>query len=293
MALHDKYRKKYRQADRRAEDSARVRQRIADEAARRLLPRIVEAVDSSASAESQRDGRLDLDRLDTATLYEAKRKAAAVLGVRVRPGELPADTEVRLRLVELARRPGSNALAPMPQPEDSKPDQDPNGLNHDPSSHLDRFQIYRMTLLPLEQVKQDPIRHPEGDALYHALQVFDQARRRLPYDEEFLLAALLHDVGMAIDPRDHVAAGLEALRGAISQRSAWLIRHHHTNVTDSLRRSCPDPHWIEDLKLLRECDLAGRVPGVAVETLDEVLEFLRQLADDDGDGDLEAEAPPS
>ena len=277
MALHDKYRKKYRQADRRGDDSARVRQRIADEAARRLFPQVRREED--LPSESETGPTLDLDRLDPTTLYEAKRKAAAVLGVRVRPGELPADTEVRQRLVELARQPRS--APPLGTNEDEDDEPDVEGLTLDPSEHLDRFQLYRMTLLPLEEVKQDPVRHPEGDALYHALQVFDHARRRMPYDEEFQLAALLHDVGMAIDPRDHVAAGLEALRGAIPKRTAWLIRHHHANLTDSLRRACPDPDWIDDLKLLRECDLAGRVPGVAVDSLDDVLDSLRQLADED------------
>ena len=56
--------------------------------------------------------------------------------------------------------------------------------------------------------------------LYHSLQVFELAREALPYDEEFLLAALLHDVGKAIDARDHVAAGLEALDGHITPRRA-------------------------------------------------------------------------
>ena len=91
---------------------------------------------------------------------------------------------------------------------------------------VDRFQIYQMLLLPLETVKQEPEYHPEGDALYHSLQVFELARDALPYDEEFQLAALLHDVGKAIDPRDHVAAALEALDGHITERTAWLIAHH-------------------------------------------------------------------
>ncbi len=93
-------------------------------------------------------------------------------------------------------------------------------------SKVDRFQIYEMLLLPLELVRQNPKYHPEGDALYHSLQVFVLARDELPYDEEFLLAALLHDVGKAIDRKDHVAAGLEALAEHITQRTAWLIEHH-------------------------------------------------------------------
>ena len=67
------------------------------------------------------------------------------------------------------------------------------------AEHLDRFAVYLMRWLPLEAVKQNPKFHPEGDALYHSLQVFHLAREARPYDEEFLLAALLHDVGKAVD----------------------------------------------------------------------------------------------
>ena len=44
------------------------------------------------------------------------------------------------------------------------------------ADHLDRFAIYRMRLEPLESVKQNPRYHPEGDALFHSLQVFQLAR---------------------------------------------------------------------------------------------------------------------
>ena len=83
-----------------------------------------------------------------------------------------------------------------------------------------------MRLEPLEAIKQNPKHHPEGDALYHSLQVFELAREARPYDEEFLLAALLHDVGKAIDPQDHAAAAAFALRGTLTERTAWLIAHH-------------------------------------------------------------------
>ena len=83
-----------------------------------------------------------------------------------------------------------------------------------------------MLLEPLEAVKQNPKYHPEGDALYHSLQVFELAREERPYDEEFLLAALLHDVGKAIDPRTTSRPRLQALEGSITERTAWLIEHH-------------------------------------------------------------------
>jgi hypothetical protein len=55
-------------------------------------------------------------------------------------------------------------------------------------ARIDRFQMYELLLLPLEEVQQDPRYHPEGDALYHSLQVYQLARDAAPYDEEFLLA---------------------------------------------------------------------------------------------------------
>jgi predicted nucleotidyltransferase len=91
---------------------------------------------------------------------------------------------------------------------------------------LDRFSLYKLLLEPLADVRQNAAHHPEGDALYHSLQVFELARDRYPWDEEFLLAALLHDVGKAIDPADHVAAALAALEGQIPDRTAFLIAHH-------------------------------------------------------------------
>src|SRR5437763_9607901 len=91
---------------------------------------------------------------------------------------------------------------------------------------VDPYQMFRLLLLPLEKVKQSPKWHPEGDVLYHSLQVFELARQERPWDEEFLLAALLHDVGKGIDPSDHVGAALQALDGLITPRTAWLIEHH-------------------------------------------------------------------
>jgi predicted nucleotidyltransferase len=152
-------------------------------------------------------------------------------------------------------------------------------------SQVDRFQIYEMLLLPLENVKEDPKFHPEGDALYHSLQVFDLARNELPYDEEFLLAALLHDVGKAIDRHDHVAAGLEALAGHITPRTAWLIEHH-MEAQDLLdgslgaraRRRLEASDDYEELKLLARCDRKGRASGVETPDIDEAIECLRELA---------------
>ncbi len=153
------------------------------------------------------------------------------------------------------------------------------------ADRVDRFQLYESLLLPLEYVKEDPRYHPEGDALYHSLQVFDLARDELPYDEEFLLAALLHDVGKAIDRQDHVAAGLEALGGFITPRTAWLIEHHMLGqslwdgtIGARARRRLQQSEHFDDLQLLCRCDRDGRQAGVAAPELDEALEYIRELA---------------
>jgi hypothetical protein len=161
----------------------------------------------------------------------------------------------------------------------------------------DPFAAFRDLLAPLERVKQSPVYHPEGDALYHSLQVFELARSVRPWDQELLLAALLHDVGKAIDPRDHVAAGLSALEGHITDRTRWLIEHHmeaHEVATGEIGwralRRLKESEDFDDLMLLRELDDAGRRGGVIVCSIDEALDYLRTLEDDEW-GTLEGRGP--
>ncbi|RLS57773.1 MAG: HD domain-containing protein [Planctomycetota bacterium] len=154
-----------------------------------------------------------------------------------------------------------------------------------PGESIDRFAVYRALLAPLAGVEQRRKYHPEGDALYHSLQVYELARDELPYDEEFLLAALLHDVGKAIDPLDHVRSGLEALDGYITDRTRWLIENHMDahkilNGTIGVRaerrlREHPD---FEELELLSRCDQAGRQRGAAVPDVNEALDQIAELA---------------
>jgi hypothetical protein len=149
---------------------------------------------------------------------------------------------------------------------------------------VDCWQLYRMLLLPLEEVNGSPVHHPEGDVLYHSLQVFELAREHRPYDEEFLLAALLHDVGKGLDRSHHVEAALQALEGVITDRTRFFIEHHmHAHDYRSgklgyrLKRELEASPDFDDLMLLRRLDDEGRVSGAVVGTADEALDYLKEL----------------
>ena len=170
---------------------------------------------------------------------------------------------------------------------EERPDDDLEAELERLEDHVDRFELYRTLLFPLETVKQNPTWHPEGDALYHSLQVFDRARHERPWDEEFLLAALLHDVGKGIDPSDHTEAGLAALEGTITERTEWLIEHHmdalaykDRSLDKEARQALERAEHFEDLMLLRDCDDLGREVGIETTTVDEALQYLRSLADE-------------
>lgn len=266
--MYDKFKKRYRAP--RADD--RLRHQIAVEAARRLYGRI-----------GPEEGSERLREASLSEFYGAKRQAAAVLGRKVRPGDLPSDSEVREQVLALAR--DQSALARLQA--GTGPEPEPGDAIGRMGDHIDRFALYKLRLAPLHDVKQNPKYHPEGDALFHSLQVFALAREARPYDEEFLLAALLHDVGKGIDPNDHVQASLEGLAGAITPRTAWLIEHHMDLLARpgrmlslKARQALEDSEWFEDLLLLRDLDDAGRQPGAEVPSVDEALAYLKGLEEE-------------
>lgn len=157
------------------------------------------------------------------------------------------------------------------------------------ASDVDPYPLFRLLLLPLEKVIGPAAYHPEGDVLYHSLQVFELARDQRAYDVEFLQAALLHDVGKGLDPRNHVEAGLQALDGLITDRTHFLIAHHmdahayrEGRLGARLRRVLEASEDFEDLLLLQECDSQGRVPGAVVGTVDEALDYLRETERENG-----------
>ena len=272
--MHDKFKKRVRVGH--ADD--RLRRQIATEAARRLMPKI--------SPDPSNPRLIDISSLE----YEAaKRQAVAVLGQRVRLADLPTDAEVRTQVLQLR----NSAVTAIPDPDaedtetavnsETETEEDQPVLSK-LADHIDRFEVFRLRLEPLQEIKLDPRWHPEVDALFHSLQVFELAYRVRPYDEEFLLAALLHEIGRAIDPADPVPAALRTLEGTIEERCHWLIANLQEILPKSqkpaasrVRYELRASPYFEDLELLGELDLAGREPGVDVRSLEEALRYLRTL----------------
>ena len=225
--------------------------------------------------------------------YRAKMKAARRLCRGwVKPSELPSDAEIRdeiQRMVHLFETGQAMERATIAEYETilrtEYPDTDLDSELAAEEAAIDQFRVYRSLLVPLATVMQNEQFHPEGDVLYHLLQCYVLAKDELPYDEEFQLAALLHDVGMGLDKHNHVEAGLEALEGHITPRIAWLIGHHMDvhKIRDRtighrahLRlRESPD---YDDLLRLGACDRGGRICGAVVPEVEDALDELRELA---------------
>lgn len=277
MSRLDKYRKAFDKS-RKKEDARAQRKRhrtIAAEAARRLGAIVGEDTDGN------------LKRTPGATdFHSAKMQAVAVLGLSVRPGDLPPDSLV-VEMYETRHEFSEPAEEDVVSPDDGE-----GALLTDPAagkSYADRFDHYLAFLKPLENVKQNPKTHPEGDALYHSLQAFENVRKVNLYDEELLTAALLHDVGKAIDPTgDAHAASVKALQGKITDRTARLIEkladaHSHRNGTLGFRarRALDHDEDFDALMLMAEADHNARAQGVDVPSAEEAIDYLRELAAED------------
>lgn len=152
-------------------------------------------------------------------------------------------------------------------------------------------------LRALDGVRQSPKYHPEGDALFHSLQVFELATRATP-DRVLWAAALLHDVGKAVDGPLHDEVGADLLEGLVCDGAVWLVRHHLDLLRDRrlTRRRLHGTAALRDLELLRRWDLGGRDPRARVMDVDDALALLfdgdaRALDPDAGEGSFDPLSP--
>lgn len=70
------------------------------------------------------------------------------------------------------------------------------------SAYLRKWLVNYPELQALVGVPQPERWHPEGDAFEHTMMVLDQANQRYPEDRIINLAAVCHDLGKALTPKD-------------------------------------------------------------------------------------------
>ena len=190
--------------------------------------------------------------------YIAKKRAAQNLGISFFYKEnVPSNKEVRHQLQRL------------------------NYLYENPQQTTDKYCDFKMLLQPLEEIKHSVL-HPEGDMLYHSLQVFELAKEWHSYDVDFLQAALLHDIGKAIDPQHHAEVGAHAVENLVSERVFFLICHHTQaqlltkgKLGHKAKVMLKQSEYFDDLLELNELNQQGREPGAEVGSLDEALLFIK------------------
>ena len=143
---------------------------------------------------------------------------------------------------------------------------------------LYQYRTYLLSLLTaLDGILQPPKHHPESDALYHSLQVFDLAYSQ-SRDPELWAAALFHDIGKSEDQRHHADVGADMVTGVLSPRVLWLIEHHLDLLThpQKTHQAWAGTAQLQDLILLRHWDLKGRSVFAQVTPPDDALDIVLQ-----------------
>lgn len=181
-----------------------------------------------------------------------------------------------LLAAETARERLRRAAVERDQEQDEDDDDDEGGY------HPDFFPTLHMLLNSLESIRLDPASHPEGDLLYHTLQVYELGLSERPYDEEFLLACLLHDVGLALDRRRPLEAAWQAIGELVTPRTWFFIENRAEAVeylsTGRIRGTLKRSEDFEELVLLAKCDIKGRVRGAKVDDVEEILDYIAGLS---------------
>ena len=130
-------------------------------------------------------------------------------------------------------------------------------------------------LLSLDGVIQSPKYHPESDALFHSLQVFDLAYQATK-DPELWLAALFHDIGKVVDSKQHAEIGADMLSGILSPRIVWLIAHHLDLMISprKTQQKLSNTQQLKDLSQLKHWDMSGRCPNATVRSAEAAFKLV-------------------
>ncbi|OUS30237.1 hypothetical protein A9Q99_07125 [Gammaproteobacteria bacterium 45_16_T64] len=150
-----------------------------------------------------------------------------------------------------------------------------NFLPHHAQDILSTRQYLVSLLEDLQYAEETSIHHPESDALFHSLQVYQLALAQTD-DPILQCAALLHDIGKSIDYPDHANVGADAIEHCFSPKICWLIRHHLDLLTHPkrTRKRWKGSARLMDLEKIRRWDLQGREVDAEVMDLTTAVDSL-------------------
>ena len=127
------------------------------------------------------------------------------------------------------------------------------------------------------------------NGLEHSLQAGTRALRD-GRPVEYVVAALLHDIGDLVAPRNHAAVAAAILRPYVSERIAWIVEHHtvfqfnhfgcHVGIDPDMRDAYLDhPYYDEAAEFADLYDSESFDPSYESLPLDEFEPLLRQVFD--------------
>ena len=93
------------------------------------------------------------------------------------------------------------------------------------------------------------------DRLTHSLQTASRARQD-GRDDEYVVCALIHDIGDILAPTNHSEFAATLLEPFVSDKNAWIVRHHgifqgyyffhHLGLDRNMRDRFRDHEWFKD-----------------------------------------------
>ena len=125
------------------------------------------------------------------------------------------------------------------------------------------------------------------DRLEHVLQTATRAERD-GRDEEYVLCALIHDIGDTLSPFDHPAVGAAILKPFVSEANHWMVEKHgifqgyfffhHIGLDRNAREEFRGHPWFERTALFCErYDGPAFDPTLEVMPLEAFEPMLRRL----------------
>jgi predicted HD phosphohydrolase len=107
---------------------------------------------------------------------------------------------------------------------------------------------------------------------------------------EYVVAALLHDVGDLVGPRNHAAVAASILRPYVSERIAWIVEHHtvfqfnhfghHIGINPDMRDAyLGHPYYEDTAEFVDLYDSESFDPSYDSLPLEELEPLLRQVFD--------------